>query len=153
MKIRPPLRSTVNCKKLTIYGNLRLEGDQHLRRNLNPSILIRQNLDFKKLKKCARHWACTHVQNRWLFRQLNHKWMGEYDHGTQSHTAKPYSCLRVWFIVSRQTDVMAWKIRLLNNFSVRDFEFSKYVRMHGINCPTEYKIFKRIDLGIVNSRP
>ena len=35
---------------------------------------------------------------RLLFRQkqLNHRGLGEYDYGTRSHTAEPYSCLQVW---------------------------------------------------------
>ena len=28
-------------------------------------------------------------------RQLNHRGLGEGDHGTRSHTAEPYSCLQV----------------------------------------------------------
>ena len=44
------------------------------------------------------HWACTHFQKRWLFRQrqLNHRGLGEGDYRTPSHTAEPYSCLQVW---------------------------------------------------------
>ena len=49
-------------------------------------------------KKCLRHWACTYVQKRQLFRQrqLNHKGKGDSDYGTRSHIAEPYSCLQVW---------------------------------------------------------
>ena len=68
-------------------------------------------------KKCTRHWACTHVHKRRLFRQrqLSHMGLGEGDYGTRSHTAEPYSCLQVWVWVwgnrRKENSFLMWAIK------------------------------------------
>ena len=66
--------------------------------------MSKPEIEFDVMKEIARHWACTHVQKRWLFRQrqLSHKWMLEGDYRTRSHTAEPYSCLQVWVLNGNQ---------------------------------------------------